>query len=249
MAHPLLAFVSIILLAGGMLFQFFIILSGTTLSTPENQIWFLESTTNNIPNAPRNPSRWTSFAICGVDSKGHNTNCGAPVPALPFDPSHHTNFGTNTGVPNAFVGTHTYYYLSRFAFAFFIIALFFAVCALLTSVLALCTRVGAWLSGFNTFVALFFQTLAAALMTAWSVKARYHLRRAGEDAKLGTSAYGFTWAAAACFLLATFTFCASGRSSHRRERTAVASPPPVGTRRRRGFFRFGRRRHVDKEYV
>jgi hypothetical protein len=50
-------------------------------------------------------------------------------------------------------------------FAFYIIALFFSVIALFTGLLALCSRLGGYLSGLTTGVALFFQTLAAALMT------------------------------------------------------------------------------------
>lgn len=50
-------------------------------------------------------------------------------------------------------------------FAFYLIAVFFAAIALLTGLLALCSRLGGYLSGFNTFIALFFQTLTAALMT------------------------------------------------------------------------------------
>lgn len=58
-----------------------------------------------------------------------------------------------------------YFYLSRCAFAFWLIALFFAVIALFTSLLALCTRLGAYLTGFTTFLAFVFQALAASLMT------------------------------------------------------------------------------------
>jgi len=50
-------------------------------------------------------------------------------------------------------------------FAFYLIALFFAVLALFTGVLALCTRIGSFLSGANAALALFFQTITAALMT------------------------------------------------------------------------------------
>lgn len=112
--------------------------------------------------ATRNPSRWTFFKICGVVD-GHNGNCGATVPALPFDPS--LNFGSDEGLPTAFTSGNHYYYLSRFMFAFYLIALFFAVIALFTGLLALCSRLGSYLSGATTFVALFFQALAAALMT------------------------------------------------------------------------------------
>lgn len=58
-----------------------------------------------------------------------------------------------------------YYLLSRFMFAFYLIALFFAAIALLSGLLALCSRLGGYLSAMTTFVALFFQALAAALMT------------------------------------------------------------------------------------
>ena len=90
------------ILAGGILLQFLVILSGGVNGNPENQIYFLEaSTIRNIPNA-RNPSRWTFFAVCGVDLNGRNANCGAPVPALPFDPPR--NFNTQTNVPQQFIG-------------------------------------------------------------------------------------------------------------------------------------------------
>lgn len=143
--------------------QFFTILSGAVNSAPINQFYFLQAATTSIPDA-RNPSRWTFFAVCGRDpSTGHNANCGAVVPALPFDPPR--NFGTTDNVPGQFIGTHTYFYLSRFMFAFYLIALFFAVCALFTGLLAMCSRLGGYLSGLTVAIALFFQALAAALLT------------------------------------------------------------------------------------
>ncbi len=50
-------------------------------------------------------------------------------------------------------------------FAFVLIGLFFAVCSLFTGMLALCSRIGAYLSGLLNMTALFFQTITAALMT------------------------------------------------------------------------------------
>ncbi len=61
--------------------------------------------------------------------------------------------------------TSKFFYMSRFMFAFYIISLFFGALALTTGLLALCSRLGGYLSGANTAVALFFHTLAAALMT------------------------------------------------------------------------------------
>jgi hypothetical protein len=97
---PILGLISLILVAGGIVLQFLTILSGAVSGRPENEVYFLQSSTNGIPNA-RNPTRWAFFALTGVDGNGHNTNYGSPVPALPFDPPR--NFGTSTGVPRQFL--------------------------------------------------------------------------------------------------------------------------------------------------
>lgn len=146
--------------------QFFIILSGLD-TTPVNQVYFLQASTNGINNANsrlRDPARWTYLAICGVGDNGHNSDCTAKTAALPFDVPR--NFGTVDGVPSRFVDNRSYYfYMSRFAWVFYLIALFFAVVAIFISLFALFARLGAYLTGFTTFLAMFFQTLAAALMT------------------------------------------------------------------------------------
>lgn len=64
-----------------------------------------------------------------------------------------------------YLRTHKYYYLTRFMFAFVLISLFFAVCALFLGLLALFSRIGSYLSSALCSFALFFQTLTAALMT------------------------------------------------------------------------------------
>lgn len=58
-----------------------------------------------------------------------------------------------------------YYLMSRFAWVFYLIALFFAVVALFTGLLALCSRIGGYLSGLTSAIAWFFMALAASLMT------------------------------------------------------------------------------------
>ncbi|KAH7057303.1 SUR7/PalI family-domain-containing protein [Macrophomina phaseolina] len=225
-ARPILSFAALLLLAGGIVFQFLVILSGGVSGTPENQIYFLQASTDGVSPSTRNPSRWTFWAVCGRDSNGHNADCGAVVPALPFDPPR--NFDTRTGVPDQFIGTRKFFYLSRFMFAFYLIALFFAAIALFTGLLALCSRLGGYLSGLNTFIALFFQTVTAALMTAWTVEGRDAFRSNGQSASLGVKAYAFTWSAMACFLISTVLFCMSG--AHRGESVST----------KRSFF--GRRR-------
>ncbi|KAF2460509.1 SUR7/PalI family-domain-containing protein [Lineolata rhizophorae] len=233
-ARPILGLVALFLLAGGILLQFLVVLSGGINSFPENLIYFLQASTDDIVPQPRNPSRWTFFAVCGVGDDGHNVNCGDPVPALPFDPTHHTNFNTEDGVPGEFIDTHYYYNLSRFMFAFYIIALFCSCMTLLVSILAPLSRLGALVSGLGGMGALFFQILAASLMTAWTVKGRDAFRAADLDAKVGVYAMAFTWTSVACFALATALFCVAGATGRHRER----EPRPSGARGRfGGLFR------------
>ena len=76
------------------------------------------------------------------------------------------NFGTTTGVPDSFVNNRSYYfYMSRFAWVFYLIALFFAAITFLLSIFSLFSRLGAYLSGFTVFIAVGMQGIAAALMT------------------------------------------------------------------------------------
>jgi len=232
-ARPILAILSLVLVAGGVLLQFFTILSGAINSTPINKFYFLEASTQGIPNA-RNPSRWTYFAICGADpSTGNNDNCGNVVPALPFDPPR--NFGTQQGVPQSFLGTKEYFYLSRFMFAFYLIALVFASIALLTGLLALVSRLGGYISSMTTSIALFFQSLAAALMTAWVIKGRNAFRGAGQEAHIGRYLMAFAWASVACFFLATVMFCLGGRLGGDRS-SGVKRSRSTKSNRSRGSF-------------
>ena len=165
---PILAITALILTAGGIVLQFFIILSGIN-SSPLNLVYFLETTTNGITGATGsrgaglNPARWTYLAICGANGS-RNANCSSKGAAIPFDLEQ--NFGTTTGVPQTLLDHHnTYYYLSRVAWAFYLIALFFAVITFFISLLAICARLGAYLTGFFGLLAFMSQAIAAALMT------------------------------------------------------------------------------------
>lgn len=160
--------VSLILVAGGLLFMFFILLAGAVDHGPVNKFYLLQADTRNIPGAPR-VSRWSYWNVCGVENG--RTVCGDQSysqvhPAYPLDPASHRTFDTTVNVPENFVDNHNYYFLmTRFMFAFMLIALFFGVLGLFTGLLALCTRLGAYLSGLMTMIALFFQAINASLMT------------------------------------------------------------------------------------
>jgi hypothetical protein len=176
------AFLSLFFTAGGLLLMFFVLLAGTSDHNPLNQIYFLEVDTSGIPNAP-NTSRWTFWNLCSVTAS-HRNKCGSVHPAFPLDPPSHRNFDTRVDIPHQFLGydtcvstiwlariltethrTSKYFYLTRFMFAFNLIALFFHVMAFFTGLLALCSRIGAYFSGFLNGVGLFFLTITNCLMT------------------------------------------------------------------------------------
>lgn len=186
-----------------------------------------------------------------MSGANRNTDCGAVVPALPFDPPHRDDFDTTVGVPPAFVGTHHYYYLSRFAFAFYMVALVFAVLALLTSALALCTRLGAYMAAVNAALAALFQAVAASLVTAWVVEGRDGWRKAGQVAGVGEKALGFTWAAAVCFFVSTVLFCVGGSTARERGYTGQRRSGLFGRKRStrsRGSF-IGSDRGIKDDYA
>lgn len=222
-ARPILAIISLILTAGACLLLFFVVLGGTRNVTPLNDVYFLRADTSNISGAPR-MTRWTLWDACATSPDELN-DCGSAKPAYPLDPPR--NFGT-LGVPGGFLNTNRYYLMTRFMFAFILIALFFAVLAFFAGLLALVSRLGGALSGLLAGIALFFQCIVAALMTAAYVLGRRQFRLDGREAHLGPKAFAFVWTAVACLLLSTILFCAilgTGRDT---------------TRTRRGYF--GRRR-------
>ncbi|KAI9842974.1 MAG: hypothetical protein M1837_006711 [Sclerophora amabilis] len=199
-----LAFTSLILTAGALLLQFLVLLAGVRDANPLNQIYFFRAETSDIQDAPPS-AQWTLWNYCDASVGGRSSDCGGIRPAYPFDPVR--NFGDQDAIPDAFKGTNMYYYLTRFMFAFFLIAIFFAACSLFTGFLALCARIGGAISGLLASVALFFQTITAALMTACYVMARNVFLREDRAASLGIKAFGLMWAAVACLFLTTILFC------------------------------------------
>lgn len=195
-----LAFVSLILIAGACLLILLTLLGGAVDKNPTNKFYFLEADTSGLGNAA-STSRWTLWNACSVVN-GHNA-CPKVHAAYPFDPNR--NFGTTMSF-----GGNKYYLETRFEFAFILIGLFFAVCSLFLGLIALCSRIGSFLSSAMCSVALFFQTLAAALMTAAFVQGRDAFRKENRTAKLGKYNFGFMWAAVAALFLATLFECIGG---------------------------------------
>ena len=72
-------------------------------------------------------------------------------------------------------------------------------------------------------------TIYTNFTSAWVVKGRDAFRSAGFEARIGRYLMGFTWAAVACYFLATVMFCLGGRlggdrsSSMRRTRSTKSN--------------------------
>ena len=97
---PILALVSLVLIAGACLLIFLTILAGAVDHNPTDLIYFLQADTSQIPGAPT-LSRWTLWNTCSVSADGRNL-CGAVHPAYPLDPP--SNFGTTQGIDPGFIG-------------------------------------------------------------------------------------------------------------------------------------------------
>lgn len=228
-----LGFVSWILMAAAIVFMFFVILSGVTNTTPLNKTYFLQADTSKVSGA-RPISQWTYFYVCGAG----NTDCGAAVPALPLGDA----WGSGaSNVPAGLYGSHHatskhYYFLWRFGWVFYLMALFFLVGALFAACLS-CFRIGSGLAGLLCLMAWFWFTLAASLMTAEFVQARDRFHDAGLAAKVGKYAFGWTWGAWAAITIATillFSGAAVSGPSSRSTRDDNARSTPTGNI---GFFR------------
>ena len=123
-------------------------------------------------------------------------------------------------------------------FAFHLIALFFGTCALFIGLLALCSRIGSFLSSGTCSVALFFQTLTAALMTyasislsPQSITRSWWLTSPAPTAQLTSSAATSSAPPAAQSHSDATTSASCGRLSHACSSLRYCSVPAVLLRR------------------
>ncbi|RAL00683.1 SUR7/PalI family protein [Aspergillus ibericus CBS 121593] len=222
-----MGFLGLFFTAGALVLMFLTFLGGARNSRPLNEIYFLQVDTSNIPGAP-SLSRWTYWELCAVVNG--KSDCGSSHPDYPFDPPSEHNFDTTVNIPSAFVGTNHYYLTSRFSFPFHLLALFFGVLSLFTGFLAMCTRIGGYVSSLLAWIALVFQIITTCLMTAVYVQGRNKFNANGQSAKLGVKAFAFMWTAVACLLLSCIFYCIGGAVG-RKERGYSGRE-----HRRRGFF-------------
>ncbi|SGZ47907.1 CIC11C00000005191 [Sungouiella intermedia] len=190
-------------LSGTTLVLIFLVLSGSTNHFPFNRFYWLKADTSGISGAPTQSS-WTFWGVCDSSNFG-SCQVGPAFPISPVD-----NFGTSAGVPKDFISNRdTYYYLSRFAFAFILLGLAFTGFALIVDLLGFCFVIIDKVVIFLVVFALFFIAGAAALQTAVSVLARNAFQDANLYAHIGVKSTALLWAAFAGILIVFFNTCAA----------------------------------------
>ncbi|KAK3996507.1 protein SUR7 [Cladorrhinum sp. PSN332] len=222
MAGNIKPLAALLFLAGSLILLWFVILSGITRTSPLRQTFFLRADTSGITGA-RSISQWTYFKVCGLD----NLDCGPARPGLPLGDAWDTDA---FGVPAELIGgygggttSYTYWYMWRFGWVFFLIALFFETVTFFVGFLACCGRLGAAVSGLLGVASLVFLSVAVSLMTATFVKMRNAFVADNRSAELGSYAFGFSWGAWVALLISTVLFCMARRGNSK-DRLADSSP-------------------------
>ncbi|KAI5964492.1 SUR7 [Candida theae] len=210
-------FFNLFFLAGACLLLIFIVLSGSSRHFPLNKFYWLEADTTNISNSPANTSAWTFWGVC---DKNDYSKC-LTGPAYPLSPE--DNFDTTTNIPQDFLDNQsTYYYLSRFAFAFCLIALGFSGLAFIIDILGFCFTIIDKVVMFLVTAALFFAAAFASFQTAVTVLAKNAFSDAGRHATVGAKSMGIMWAAFVCLLICWgLTFAAIISNSYRKHMERV----------------------------
>ncbi|SCV00187.1 LAMI_0G03422g1_1 [Lachancea mirantina] len=198
--------VTLLFLAGTTLLLILIVLSGAIESYPIDRYYWVQGDTSGISGAPA-VSRWTFWGVCNIDSNG-NTHCDSLAPADPISPV--DNFGTTVNVPSDFVtNRNTFYYLTRFSFCFFWIALAFLGIAFLLYILSWCSYAFNKVVFLLVAVGALFDLAAVSLQTAAAVMARNAFHSAKLSSNVSATLFGIGWASVACSIYLFFSTGAS----------------------------------------
>lgn len=192
---------TLLFFAGNVLLLLLIILSGTTQSYPIDRFYWVQANTTGIPNAS-DVTRWTFWGACGNDD-GHTVCSGNLAAAYPI--SVVDNFHTRENVPSKFISNRdSFYYLSRFAFAFFWIALSFIGVSFILYILTWFSEVILQVVFILMAFGCFFNICAVVFQTAVTVLARNAFHDGDRSAKIGASLMGIAWASV---VVSLWEFC------------------------------------------
>lgn len=251
MAPPSVRILSLLLAIlftmGSCLLLFFIVLAGTKSHGVLQKWYWLAADTSNTPGAQYPISRWSMYNICGyekgssVSKPGKFIGCTKNKPAYPLDPQRNFKSGDQTWDD---FRTDKYYFMTRFDFAFYLIALFFEVLTLFVSLAAYCLRSLSITAAILQVLSFVFVVIAASLSTAAYNQGKSVFHSHGAEAKLGPALYGFAWAVVFMSMLNIVLFCltspgksggaAGGYGKSKKSKKSKGTPSS-----KRGGYRFG----------
>ncbi|ODV90725.1 hypothetical protein CANCADRAFT_44365 [Tortispora caseinolytica NRRL Y-17796] len=232
LGRSLFAFLPTFLLAGGLLMLFLYFLGGISDVTPLNRMWYVRVGEPDVGFA------WTIWNVCTYGG-GSVYNCTTPMPDYAFQPE---LILEASAIPEIYIGGNShYYYLSRFTWPFFLLALAFCSFAFIFSMLSFCSRLASYIIAVLISIGLVFDVIASSILVALAVQARNAFVDAGMDSSISVYAIAFSWTSVACFLLAAIGYCQAGKfgKGSKRNQFAVTTPPDpnLGRPSRRMFFR------------
>lgn len=186
-----LVLLPLLLLAASVVMLFFCLLAGASNHNPLNRAWFLQADTSGIPNAP-NISHFNMYNACPASADGITDCPTGRTAAHPMLPQ--TYFNTPTNVPRGFFDKEkTFYYLSRFTYAFYIISIFWILVAMVAILGALFSTLATGIASAITLIALLSTAFLASIMTACYVMAQKAFHDAGRFARVGVKTFAWTW--------------------------------------------------------
>lgn len=181
--------------AGSILLYLFVVLAGIKSDgNVLNKWYFLRADTSDLPGATYPITQWSLYGICGYESgdsiskPGDFIGCSSHKPAYPLDPKRNFNDGDSSETWDQF-RTNKFYFETRFQFAFYLIALFFAVCQFFLSFGSFFCYPVAIASAASAITSFVFGAIAASLSTAAYVDGRNIFHKHGAEAKLDPSLY------------------------------------------------------------
>lgn len=188
-------FLNLFFLAGAIILLLFVILAGSTDTFPFNRFYWVRANTSGISGAS-SESAWTFWGVCEYQNFS-NCKLGPAYPISPVD-----NFGTTSGVAKDFINNQdTYYFLSRFGFAFAIITLCFVGFSFILELVGLVHSVVDKIVALLVGIAFLFVSAFAAVQTAVVVLARNAFNTTSLSPHIGVKMLAITWAAFAVILI------------------------------------------------
>ena len=197
MLRPLFNIISLLFTMGTVLLLFFVILGGVKDHGVLSKFYYFRAETGSIIDNAPGISQWSLWGYCGYDgtdtsNPGSLLGCTEHHPAFGFDIK--SNFESNVPEPLA-NSKNRLYYESRFFFPFLLIGLFFQVVTMFITLFANASIIVSTINWLSNFISWVFITVAAALITAFNVKARSAFNDSGsQSVRLGRYVLGFVWA-------------------------------------------------------